>query len=66
MQPPSRWLAHSPMTEPAELASLFTRLPTDVAGLNRVVQGLLVHSDLLEMYGMMLALLARSVALHCR
>jgi hypothetical protein len=51
MQPPSRWLAHTPMTEPAALASLFTRLPPDVAGLNRVVQGLLVHCDLLEKYG---------------
>ena len=51
MQPPSRWLAHTPMTEPAALASLFTRLPPDVAGLNRVVQGLLVHGDLLGKYG---------------
>jgi hypothetical protein len=51
MQPPSRWLAHSPMTEPAALAAMFTQLPPDVAGLNRVVQGLLVHCDLLERYG---------------
>ncbi|HEX3990731.1 MAG TPA: transglutaminase domain-containing protein, partial [Acetobacteraceae bacterium] len=35
------------MTEPA---ALFTRLPTDVAGLNRVVQGLLVHCELLDKY----------------
>jgi len=51
MQPPSRWLAHTPMTEPAALAALFTQLPYDVAGLNRVVQGLLVHGDLLGKYG---------------
>ncbi len=51
MQPPSRWLAHSAMTDPTALAGLFTRLPTDVAGLNRVVQGLLVHCDLLDKYG---------------
>jgi hypothetical protein len=51
MQPLSRWLAHTPMTEPAALASLFTQLPKDVAGLNRVVQGLLVHGDLLGKYG---------------
>jgi hypothetical protein len=50
MQPPSRWLAHSPMTEPAALAALLTRLPTDVTGLNRVVQGLLVHCELLDKY----------------
>src|SRR5258708_29652118 len=51
MLPPSRWLAHSPMTEPGELIALFTRLPSDVAGLNRVVQGLLVHGEQLEKYG---------------
>jgi hypothetical protein len=48
MQPPSRWLAHTPMTEPA---ALFTRLPKDIAGLNRVAQGLLVHGDMLDKYG---------------
>ena len=51
MQPPSRWLAHTPMTEPAALATLFTRLPQNVAALNRVAQGLLVHGDLLGKYG---------------
>ncbi len=51
MDSPSRWLAHTPMTEPAALASLFIRLPSDVAGLNRVVQGLLVHCELLAKYG---------------
>jgi Transglutaminase-like superfamily len=51
MPPPSRWLAHTPMTETATLAALFTRLPRDIAGLNRVAQGLLVHGDLLGKYG---------------
>jgi hypothetical protein len=51
MQPPSRWLAHSPMTEPGELAGLFARLPSDVADLDRVVQGLLIHGDQLARYG---------------
>ncbi len=51
MQPSSRWLTHTAMTEPAAPAALFTRLPRDVAGLNRVVQGLLLHSELLAKYG---------------
>ena len=51
MQPPSRWLAHTPMTEPAALAALFTRLPQHITGLNRVVQGLLIHGDLVGKYG---------------
>ena len=46
-----RWLTHTPMTEPAVSAASLTRLPSDVADLNRVVQGLLIHSDLLEKYG---------------
>jgi hypothetical protein len=50
MQPLSRWLAHTPMTEPGTLAALFNGLPADVAGLNQVVQGLLVHGDLLAKY----------------
>lgn len=49
-QSPNRWLAHSPMTEPAALAALVARLPNEVAALNRVVQGLLVHCDWLEQY----------------
>ena len=51
MHPSSRWLAHTPMTEPATLASSFTGLPPDVAYLNRVVQGLLVHCEFLGQYG---------------
>jgi hypothetical protein len=42
-QLPSRWLAHSPMTEPAGLAAFGARLADEVAALNRVVQGLIIH-----------------------
>jgi len=51
MQSPTRWLAHTPMTEPDALTSSFTRLPPDVASLNRLVQGLLIHCDALWRYG---------------
>lgn len=51
MQSPARWLAHTPMTEPGAQASSLQRLPSDVAALNRVVQGLLVHCDWLDAYG---------------
>lgn len=47
----SRWLAQSPMTEPGERSSAFEVLPRDVASLNRVVQGLLVHCAWLGSYG---------------
>jgi len=52
MQLPSRWLAHTPMTEPAALESQIKNLPSDVASLNRVVQGLLVHAEWLAAYGL--------------
>ena len=51
MQSPSRWLAHTPMTEPAAVALSFKRSSPDVAYLNRVVQGLLIHGEWLERYG---------------
>ncbi len=47
----SRWLAHTPMTDPAALSSSLEKLPSDVATLNRVVQGLLVHGEWLGKYG---------------
>lgn len=50
MHAPSRWIAHSPMTEPAALAPLVGRLPSDVIELNRVVQGLIIHCDWLGMH----------------
>jgi hypothetical protein len=51
MQSPSRWLAHTPMTEPGALESRVRGLPADVASLNRAVQGLLVHCEWLAAYG---------------
>jgi hypothetical protein len=46
----TRWMAHTSMTEPAALSASVERLPSDVATLNRVVQGLLVHSEWLGSY----------------
>lgn len=51
MQPsPSRWLAHTPTTDPASFAPLIAELPDEIASLNRVVQGLLVHCAWLEQH----------------
>ena len=47
-----RWLRHTPMTEPGPLGVEFEKLPTDVASLNRIAQGLLIHSDWLSAYGL--------------
>ena len=46
----ARWLKQTPMTEPGALASEFKNLPADVASLNRITQGLLVHSEWLSAY----------------
>lgn len=40
------------MSEPGALASEFEKLPSDVASLNRIAQGLLVHSEWLSAYGL--------------
>ena len=45
------WLEQTPMTELGPLASEFRSLPADVASLNRITQGLLVHSEWLSAYG---------------
>jgi hypothetical protein len=50
MPSPSRWLAHTPMTEHAAWSASVEKLPSDVAALNRVVQGLLIHSEWLASY----------------
>ncbi|HTI80773.1 MAG TPA: transglutaminase domain-containing protein, partial [Acetobacteraceae bacterium] len=52
MSAPSRWLAHTPMTEPGAFEPLIKRLPADVAYLSRIVQGLLVHSEWLAAYAL--------------
>lgn len=46
-----RWRAHSAMTDPAGERSRFDGLPSDIAGLCRIVQGVLIHSDWIEAYG---------------
>jgi hypothetical protein len=51
MQRVAHWLRHTPMTEPGVLASEFEKLPSDIASLNRIVQGLPVHSEWLPAYG---------------
>ena len=48
----AQWLRHTPMTEPGALASEFEKLPSDVASLNRIAQGVLVHSEWLSAYGL--------------
>jgi len=50
MPSPTRWLAQTPMTELAALSSSVERLPSDVADLGVVVQGLLIHSAWLGNY----------------
>jgi Transglutaminase-like superfamily len=45
-----RWAAHSQMSDPAKHAGLAAALPSGVGALNRVVQGLLIHSDWLGAY----------------
>lgn len=40
------------MTEPGALAAKFARLPPDIGSLNRIVQGLLLHSEWLSAYGL--------------
>jgi hypothetical protein len=48
---PTSWLAHTPMTNPGGLVALVERLPGEVASLNQVVQGLVVHCEWLKQYG---------------
>ena len=48
----SRWLVHSPMTDPRSLAAVVEEgLPDGVTALSRVVQGLIVHCAWLDRYG---------------
>ena len=50
MQPLSRWINHTPMTEPVGFEAQLKNFPSDVASLTCIVQGLLVHSEWLP-YG---------------
>jgi hypothetical protein len=47
-----RWADHSPMSDPAGHAVVIADLPSDIAILNGIVQGVLVHSDWLTAYGL--------------
>lgn len=47
-----RWTKHSFMSDPAGHAGLVAELPPDIGALNSLVQGLLVHSDWLSLYGL--------------
>jgi transglutaminase superfamily protein len=46
-----RWVDHSRMSDPGRHAARIAELPADVGALNRIVQGLLIHSDWLDAYG---------------
>ena len=43
MDPLAYYVTHSPYTDPGEHAALYDDLPRDIAGLCRVVQGLIIH-----------------------
>lgn len=47
-----RWTKHTPMSDPAGHAGRVAELPSDIGALNRIVQGLLIHSDWLTAYGL--------------
>ncbi len=46
-----RWRSHNPMSDPGTWPLHFEGLPSDVAALCRVVQGVLIHSDWIAAYG---------------
>ena len=48
----NNWIDHTPMSDPADHASRVAGLPADIGVLNRVIQGVLVHSDWLADYGL--------------
>jgi hypothetical protein len=47
-----RWTDHTPMSDPAAHTSIVAELPSGVGALNSIIQGLLVHSDWLTVYGL--------------
>lgn len=51
MDPLAYYTAQSPFTNPREYESLFADLPHDIAGLCRVVQGLVIHYRSGELFG---------------
>jgi Transglutaminase-like superfamily len=51
MDPLAYYAVQSPFTDPGDYARLFDPLPHDIAGLCRVVQGLVIHFRGAEMFG---------------
>jgi len=47
-----RWIDHTSMSAPAEHAPSMAGFPADIGVLNRIIQGVLVHSDWLAEYGL--------------
>lgn len=52
MEHVDRWINHDGMSDPAGHSAAIAGLPPDIAALNAVVQGVLVHSDWLSEYGL--------------
>ncbi len=52
MSAQAQWVVHSAMSDPAAYAGATTGLPADVGALNRIVQGALIHCELLSTYGL--------------
>jgi hypothetical protein len=46
----NRWLTHGPMTDPKDMAPLVVGLPADIGQLCSIIQGILIHGDLLAVY----------------
>ena len=53
------YAAHGVMTDPRDQAPLLEGLPTDLLGLCQVVQGLMIHSGEIELYGVDLSKVQR-------
>jgi hypothetical protein len=51
MESVERWIGHSRMTDPGEHAAAVADLPPEVAALNNIIQGVLIHSAWLSAYG---------------
>jgi hypothetical protein len=56
---PRRWLPQTPMSDPAQQAFLLEDLPADIGDLCRIVQGLLIHLEWTDAYGLSATDLAR-------
>jgi hypothetical protein len=47
-----RWLKHSPMTDPKGMITSIVELRADVGSLCAAVQGVLIHGELMDVYGL--------------